>query len=83
MTETTTPIEAGTGTTFNSPMPRSFATSASPTCRRRKKNADQNRVHKRDAEIIGPPPSSPDRLFAPGSDHFPQGHHSKNAAKGG
>jgi hypothetical protein len=54
-----------------------------PDCRRRKENADQNRVHEHDTEIVGPPPSSPDRLFAPGSDHFPQGHHSKNAAKGG
>ena len=48
-----------------------------------KDNADQHRVHGDDAEIVGPPPASSDRLLSPRQDEFPGRHEDKHAAERG
>ena len=48
-----------------------------------KENADQQRVHGDDAEIVGPAPAAADRLFSPRHDEFPDRHHDEHAAEGG
>ena len=47
----------------------------------RKENADQERVHRHNAEIIGPSPPAPNGLGSSGSDELPNRHHGKYAAK--
>jgi hypothetical protein len=49
--------------------------------RGRKENADQERVRRHNAEIIGPSPPAPKGLASSGSDEFPSRHQGKYAAK--
>ena len=52
-----------------------------PSLRGGKENADQERVHRHNAEIIGPSPPAPNGLASSGSDEFPSRHQGKYAAK--
>ena len=82
-TEATTPTQAGSAITLNRPKPRASARRARPTAVVGKTNADQQRVHHHDAEIVRPAPAASDRLFPSRPDEFPDRHDDEHAAEGG
>ena len=65
------------------PKPMCLGNEGETDGRCRKENADQERVHNHETEIIGPSPSAPDGLGSSGSDEFPSRHQRKYAAKRG
>ena len=65
------------------PKPMCLGNEGETDGRCRKENADQERVHNHETEIIGPSPSAPDGLGSSGFDEFPSRHQRKYAAKRG
>src|SRR6516162_11627478 len=65
------------------PKPMRVGNKGKTDSRGRKENADQERVHHNNAEVIGPSPPAPNGLGSSGSDELPYRHQGKYAAKCG